>query len=125
MTSDRDFSGAAVPILRIQDESLAREFYVDYLGFTVQWEHRFEESLPLYMRISRGATVLDLSEHHGDGVPGSAVWIPIADAQAFHAEISARGHRRVRPGIDPDGPGGPTIQVIDPFGNILRFAEAG
>ncbi|WP_369374059.1 glyoxalase superfamily protein [Promicromonospora sp. Populi] len=33
-------------MLRIQDETYAREFYVDYLGFSVEWEHRFEPGLP-------------------------------------------------------------------------------
>ncbi len=116
--------GAPVPVLRMFDEAAAREFYVDYLRFDVQWEHRFEPGLPLYMRIRRGSAVLDLSEHHGDGTPGSVVWIPIVDADAFHADLGTRPHRRLRPGIDRDAPGGPTIQLTDPSGNELRFCES-
>ena len=37
------------PILRIFDEARAREFYVDFLGFSVDWEHRFDSTLPLYL----------------------------------------------------------------------------
>ena len=33
--------GKTTPILRIFDEAKAREFYVDFLGFKVDWEHRF------------------------------------------------------------------------------------
>lgn len=62
--------GAPVPVLRMHHEALAREFYLDYLGFGVEWAHRFEPDLPLYLRIRRGNAVLDLSEHHGDGTPG-------------------------------------------------------
>lgn len=116
-------SGAAVPVLRIQDERVARAFYLDYLGFAVEWEHRFEPGMPLYLCVRRGETVLHLSEHHGDGTPGTVVWIPLASADAFHAELSRRPHPRLRPGIDRAAPGGPTIQVIDPFGNVLRFCE--
>lgn len=116
-------SGAAVPVLRIHDEGLAKEFYLDYLDFRVEWEHRFEPGMPLYLRIRRDETVLDLSEHHGDGTPGTVTWIPIASAVTFHADISDRPHRRLRPGIDRDAPGGPTIEVTDPFGNVLRFCE--
>jgi len=54
-----------IPIMRIFDERRAREFYVDYLGFAVDWEHRFDGQGPLYMQVSRGALVLHLSEHHG------------------------------------------------------------
>lgn len=116
-------SGPAVPVLRIHDEALAREFYLDYLRFAVEWEHRFEPGMPLYLRIRRDETVVDLSEHHGDGTPGAAVWVPVASAAAFHADISGRPHPRLRPGIDRDAPGGPTVEVTDPFGNILRFCE--
>jgi len=116
-------TGPAVPVLRIHDETLARQFYLDYLGFAVEWEHRFEPDMPLYARIRRDQTVLDLSEHHGDGTPGTTVWVPVADVTALHADISGRPHPRVRPGIDHDAPGGPTIAVTDPFGNMLRFCE--
>ncbi|MBE3002088.1 bleomycin resistance family protein [Nocardiopsis sp. HNM0947] len=116
-------SGAAVPVLRILDEPLARGFYLDHLGFHVEWEHRFEPGMPLYLRVRRDETVLDLSEHHGDGTPGTAVWIPVADVAAFHTDISERPYRGLRPGIDRDAPGGPTVEVTDPFGNVLRFCE--
>jgi len=29
-----------VPILRMFDETVAKEFYVGFLGFKVDWEHR-------------------------------------------------------------------------------------
>lgn len=116
-------SGPAIPILRIQDERIARGFYLDYLGFTVEWEHRFEPSMPLYTRLSRSGTTIDLSEHHGDGTPGTAIWIPVADLRALHGALSRNSHSRVRPGIDKDSPGGPTMSVTDPFGNELRFCQ--
>lgn len=43
----------AIPILRIFDETKAREFYIDFLGFSVEFEHRFEADLPLYLGINR------------------------------------------------------------------------
>ena len=71
--------GGAIPVIRVQDEQLAREFYLDYLGFTPEWEHRFEPGFPLYVRARRDDAVIDVSEHHGDGVPGSVTWIPVLD----------------------------------------------
>lgn len=123
LSTSRAGSGSAVPVLRIYDEALAREFYLDYLGFDIEWEHRFERGMPLYARLRRGGTVLDVSEHHGDGTPGSVVWVPVRDARALHVELSARPHPRLRPGIEHDAPGGPTIEVTDPFGNVLRFCQ--
>jgi hypothetical protein len=31
----------------------------------------------------------------------------------------------MRPGIDMDAPGGPTMEVVDPAQNVLRFTQAG
>ncbi len=62
--------GSTTPILRSFDETKAREFYLDFLGFSLDWEHRFEEGPPLYMQISNGDCVLHISEHHGDCSPG-------------------------------------------------------
>jgi hypothetical protein len=50
--------GRITPILRSFDEAKAREFYLDWLGFTVDWEHRFEPELPLYQQVSRSGLVL-------------------------------------------------------------------
>lgn len=115
--------GGNVPVLRSFDESATRAFYVDYLGYDVEWEHRFEPGIPLYMRLRRSGSVLDLSEHHGDGTPGSVVWIPVRDARVFQRELKNTGHHTARPGVDRDAPGGPTVTVIDPASNILRFCQ--
>ncbi len=34
-----------IPVLRIFDYKNAIEFYVDWLGLTINWEHYFEEIL--------------------------------------------------------------------------------
>lgn len=112
-----------VPVLRVMSVAQALPFYVDYLGFTLDWEHRFEPGLPLYVQLSRSAAVLHLSEHHGDGSPHGVVWFPVRDVAALHAELRAHRDAPVRPGIEADAPGGPTMQVIDPYGNVLRFAQ--
>jgi len=41
-------------VLRIFSVEKAKEFYVDYLGFQVDWEHRFEDMTPVYVQVSRG-----------------------------------------------------------------------
>lgn len=119
-----DQFGLPVPVLRVRRADDARDFYLSYLGFSVEWEHRFAADLPLYMRISRDGARLDLSEHHGDGTPGTVVWIPIADAKALHRDLSSKRYGQARPGIDRNAPGGPTIEVVDPFGNVLRLCQA-
>jgi catechol 2,3-dioxygenase-like lactoylglutathione lyase family enzyme len=111
----------AIPILRSFDAAKAKAFYVDLLGFTIDWEHRFQPDFPLYMQVSRDDLRLHVSEHHGDATPGSTTFIPVSDLDGLHAEISARGSHA---GIEP-GPGKHmrVLSVWDPFGNRLRFAE--
>jgi len=112
---------AVIPILRSFDEGKAREFYVDWLGFKVDFEHRFEPGLPLYMQVSRGDCVLHLSEHHGDATPGSAVRILVDDLEAFHAELQARPYKNYRPGLTDQDWGTREMGVTDGAGNRLIF----
>lgn len=114
---------APVPVLRIFSEAKAREFYLDYLGFDLAWEHRFEDGLPLYMQVERGATVLHLSEHHGDGSPGAVVFVRMTGLDAFHRELGAKDYPYMNPGIETEPWDARSMTVIDPFGNTLRFNE--
>lgn len=116
--------GTAVPVLRVQDGASAVTFYTRVLGFTCLWEHRFEADLPLYARVRRDDALLDLSEHHGDGTPGAVVWIDVRDVTALRAELAPRLEPRQRPAVEDDAPGGPTLSVLDPFGNTLRFCQS-
>ena len=111
-----------MPVLRIFAEDAARAFYVDWLGFTVDWEHRFHEGAPLYMQVRRSGVSLHLSEHHGDACPGSTVFVPVEGLDALHAELTAKPYRYARPGIEPVD-WGRQMRIADPFGNTLRFTE--
>jgi hypothetical protein len=53
---------ALIPIVRIFSVDKAYAFYLDYSGFTLDWEHRFEEGMPLYESVeSRYAAVFSAS----------------------------------------------------------------
>ena len=112
--------GRTIPILRIFDEEKAREFYVGFLGFAVDWEHRYEPGMPLYMQVSRDECVLHLSEHYGDGSPGAAIRVDSSDVVALQAELAAKQYKYARPGVE-DQPWGKDLSVRDPFGNRLTF----
>ena len=114
---------APLPILRIFDEAKARAFYLDYLGFRVDWAHRFEPDLPLYLQIARDGCLLHLSEHHGDASPGATVFLRVSGLQAFHEEITRKGYRYQRPGIELAPWNARLMELTDPFHNRLRFSE--
>jgi uncharacterized glyoxalase superfamily protein PhnB len=115
--------GAVIPILRIFDIGKADEFYQGFLGFSVDWDHRFEPNMPLYRQVSRGSLILHLSEHHGDGSPGARLRVMMRGVEAFHREISAKGYRYMRPGLETTPWNTLETGVIDPFGNMIRFCE--
>ena len=111
----------AVPILRSFDAAKAREFYIDWLGFKVDFEHRFEPGAPLYMGVSRDGCELHLSEHHGDGSPGAHIRIRVDDLEAFHAELQSRPYKNYRPGLQDQEWGTREMAVQDGAGNKLVF----
>ena len=112
------------PILRIFDEAKAREFYVRFLGFKIDWEHRFEPGLPLYMQISKDGCVIHLSEHHGDCSPGAAMRIETDGLEAFQEQLLAKIYTYARPEIQEMPWGSKDMSVGDPFGNRLTFTSA-
>ena len=113
----------AIPILRIFDVEKAKEFYVGFLGFRVDWEHRFDDNAPVYLQVSRGNLVLHLTEHHGDCCPGSSVFVRTTQLDQFHQEITSKGYKYMRPGLEIAAWNAKVMEVIDPFGNRLRFNE--
>ena len=109
-----------VPILRVFPGGEAQRFYRDFLGFTIDWEHRFEPGLPLYLQVSREGCVLHLSEHHGDATPGSAVRIQVEDVAALQRRLRDSDVYPLRIGLDHQ-PWGDDLDIPDPFGNRLIF----
>ena len=112
-----------IPILRIFAVDKAMEFYVGFLGFKVDWEHRFGDNFPLYAQISRGDLRLHLSEHHGDASPGSTVFVWMRGIADYHAELKAKDYRYNKPGLEDAPWDARVMDVSDPFGNRLRFSE--
>ena len=114
--------GAPTPILRSFDEARAKAFYIDFLGFELVFEHRFGPGAPLYLGLRKGGCALHLSEHYGDGTPGSAVRIPVDDVVTYVAGLRAKKFRNASPGEPEQMPwGSREITITDPAGNRLTF----
>jgi ribosomal-protein-alanine N-acetyltransferase len=114
---------SVIPILRIFSVDKAREFYVDYLGCKVDFEHRFDEKAPLYMQVSRDGLVLHLSEHYGDGSPGTSFKVNATGIRELHEELKAKGYGYWRPGLNETFYGMLQLKILDPFGNQLFLEE--
>ncbi|MEQ9547867.1 MAG: glyoxalase superfamily protein [Marinobacter sp.] len=113
----------AITIIRIFDESKAKEFYLDFLGMSLDWEHRFEPGFPIYMQVSRDELVFHLSEHSGDCTPGSKTFVNTDELEALHGEICSRGYTYSLPEITTAPWGDRIFEVVDPFSNRILFNE--
>jgi catechol 2,3-dioxygenase-like lactoylglutathione lyase family enzyme len=105
--------GGVTPILRVGELEASIAYYVDKLGFHLQWR-----ADPLAC-VARDRTAVMLSE--GDqGHSGTWLWISTTDADALYAELEARGAIvRFPPTNYPWG--SRECQISDPDGHVLRF----
>ena len=111
-----------IPVIRSFDEDKARDFYLAYLGFSIDWEHRHNPDLPNYMQVSRSDCLLHISGHHGDATPGGRSFIRIKGIEGFYAELGARDYPNLNPSLERQ-PWGLEVNLTDPFGNRLTFCE--
>lgn len=110
------------PQLRSTNWERTRAFYVDGLGFHVDWQHQFEPDFPVFAQVSLDGRALFLTEHTGDCQVGGAAYIVVDDVDAFYRTITSRGVRVDDP--PQDAPWGVReMSLADPDGNRLRFAN--
>lgn len=113
------------PILRIFDEMKTTEFYVDWMEFKVDWMAGAPHE-PKYMQISLKDITLHLSEHHGDGTPGTRVFIDnFKGLLEYHDLLINKHYKYNKPGLEKFffDERALHMQVDDPFGNKLIFVE--
>jgi catechol 2,3-dioxygenase-like lactoylglutathione lyase family enzyme len=102
------------PILRVRSVAASLEYYVQKLGFKIDWQ------APFFASVSRGRCHIFLSE--GDrGNLGGWAWIGVEDADALFEEYRASGAKVRHPPTNYDW--AYEMQVEDPDGNILRMGS--
>jgi catechol 2,3-dioxygenase-like lactoylglutathione lyase family enzyme len=101
----------AIPILHVTDAAAAVAWY-ERLGFTKEWEHRFEPGFPAFVSVARGPVRLFLSEHKGDARPDTLVYLRVLDVDAIAAEFGVTVE---------EAPWAREIAIRDPDGNRLRI----
>jgi hypothetical protein len=110
-----------VPVLRIFDVEKATGFYVDFLGFKLDWQHRFGENYPLYLQVSKDQCILHLTEHHGDASPGSSLRIHCSNVGQYQQLLHSKDYRFAKPDLNKTSWGTEEFQLTDPFFNRLIF----
>ncbi len=112
----------AYPVLRIDDYEKAKAYYVQYLGFGIDFEWRHAEGLPVYMGISRGELGLHLTEHRGDAACPGAAYLQADSVHEVYAELKGRRISMPEDLIDQAW-GSTELKLVDPFDNRLTFTS--
>lgn len=108
-----------MPTFRITDEVKSKAFYVDGLGFKIDWEHRFKADFPVFMQVSRDELAFFLTAHTGDCRTGGLIHLYVPDVDAWYAEFQ-------RKGLPVEEPPNESLQglrsmtIADPDGNRLH-----
>lgn len=118
--------GSSIPVLRMLDEEKTKKFYLEFLGYTSDWEHRFTpESLdsPLYMQIRLGESVIHLNGHADSEAPTAEVRIPVKGLQVYCDYLREKCRGKEKPEVvDPRYSGeNQDMNIYDPSGNLLVF----
>jgi catechol 2,3-dioxygenase-like lactoylglutathione lyase family enzyme/heme-degrading monooxygenase HmoA len=106
-----------VPILRVRSLQDSLRFYVDVLGFQVEWGG--EEGSTMASVARDGCSIM-LCEG-GQGQPGTWVWIGVDDIRPLYDRLSLRG-AKVRQ-APQHRPWAYEMQVEDLDGHVLRFGS--
>ena len=75
------------------------------------------------MQVSRDGLLIYLSEHHGDGTPGSIAYVTMTGVRDLHRELNDKKYGRNRPGLQEQEWGRTELTVTDPFNNRITFGE--
>jgi catechol 2,3-dioxygenase-like lactoylglutathione lyase family enzyme len=106
-----------IPILRVESVAASIRFYVDVLGFKVDWGGEHEST---FASVSRDHRAIMLCE--GDqGQPGTWIWIGVEDIEPLFAEYETKGAKfREQP---TNYPWAYEMKSEDPDGHVLRFGS--
>lgn len=102
------------PVLRADDFAAMRRYYLDVLGFSLDWE------APYMISVSRDGHSIMICEGY-QGQAGTWLWIGVKDADALHAELVSKGALIRDPPKNFDW--AYEFQVEDPSGHVLRFGS--
>lgn len=112
-----------IPILKVFDVIRAKEFYVDVMGFKVEWERGSDEKSNIYMILSYEHILLYFTAYDDEVASVSSVFIEFSGLKEYHEFLMERkvGYLFADPNMTPWK--SLSMEVIDPFGNKLLFCE--
>jgi catechol 2,3-dioxygenase-like lactoylglutathione lyase family enzyme len=122
---------ATIPVLRIFAVDPALQFYVDFLGFTLDFGGpNGGPGTPYYGQVSYATTTLHLAEAAYDASQGATVFVWMDGIDQLRERLNERrtevpvwGPAVWTPEVEKAQWNGRVLTIADPFGNHLRFSE--
>jgi catechol 2,3-dioxygenase-like lactoylglutathione lyase family enzyme len=106
-----------IPILSVKDLAASVRFYVDLLGFSLDWGGDETSSMA---SVSRDGKAIMLSQQ-SQGQPGTWIWIGVENIEPLYRRYAARGVPFREP--PTNYPWAYEMRVEDPDGHVLRFGS--
>ncbi len=75
------------------------------------------------MEVEKDGIMFHLSEHHGDGTPGTHAFIRCAGVKEYHEELINKKYKYNRPGLEKTFYNTLSFTVNDPFNNQISFNQ--
>ena len=109
-----------IPVFGIDSYDEAKAHYVDWLGFSVDWEWREADGQPVIMSISKGDATFMLNEY--DTPTSGTVVLHVSDLDALAREWNDRKPGSVTVDVEPPYEF-PAVMIADPWGTKLHFQQ--
>ncbi|WP_077212434.1 glyoxalase superfamily protein [Bacillus dakarensis] len=110
-----------VPAFRITDYKRSKAFYVEGMGFQIDWEHRFEPNFPVFVQITKDEMTIYLTEHTGDCETGGLIHLFVPNVDKWYDELKSKKDIHITEPPNDDLEGLRMMTVVDPDGNQLRI----
>jgi catechol 2,3-dioxygenase-like lactoylglutathione lyase family enzyme len=115
MTESKDNFGSPVPVFRVKDVNASVAYYVDSLGFKLQW--RANDG---FACVARGECSIFLTDDN-QSQPRMWIWIGVPDVRALHSQYLTSGAKIRNP---PNNfLWALEMQIEDLDGNVLRIGS--
>jgi catechol 2,3-dioxygenase-like lactoylglutathione lyase family enzyme len=106
-----------VPILRVTSLPASLRYYVQVLGFRLDWGDQDGSDMA---SVSRGGHAIMLCQG-AQGQLGTWIWIGVEDIDPLFAEYQSKGAQFLQPPTNRSW--AYEMQLVDPDGHVLRFGS--
>ena len=112
------------PVFQIADRAQALAFYVDWLGFSIDWAEN-PTSSSYYIQVSRGSILLHLTNYAHESTAGSKAMAEFTGLPAFYRLLSQKSSSFPVPQLQKANWNDKVmlLELRDPAGNCLVLAE--